>query len=125
MYQFEFCGLARRSARPLMRSAKNTMLAQNMLAMSGVQGDLPWAFASLQTPYMRAALPPTKMSQNIRYAMLPYSTPLKIQTDTLPEEGTVYRSAASACSTHAASGWPVSMTVLGRVMASNRDFTSR
>ena len=34
-----------------MKSAKNTMLAQNMLAMSGSQGDLPWAFASLQTPY--------------------------------------------------------------------------
>jgi hypothetical protein len=69
MYQFEFCGLARcsaRSARPLMKSAKNTMLAQNMLAMSGGSGDLPWAFASLQTPYMRAALLPTKMSQNPR-----------------------------------------------------------
>jgi hypothetical protein len=43
-----------------MKSAKNTMLAQNMLAMSGGQGDLPWDFESLQTPYMRAALPPTK-----------------------------------------------------------------
>jgi len=69
MYQFEFGGLVMGSAcsaRPLMKSAKNTMLAQNMLAMSGGQGDLPWAFASLQTPYMRAALPPTKMSQNAR-----------------------------------------------------------
>src|ERR1700688_3884353 len=60
VYQFELGGLVRCS-RPLMKSAKNTMLAQNMLAMSGGQGDLPWAFASLQTPYMRAALPPTKM----------------------------------------------------------------
>jgi len=66
MYQFEFCGLVRCSARPLMKSAKNTMLAQNMLAMRGGQGDLPWALASLQTPYMRAALPPTKISQNTR-----------------------------------------------------------
>jgi hypothetical protein len=41
---------------------KITMLAQNMLATNGGQGDLPWAFASLQTPYIRAALPPTKMS---------------------------------------------------------------
>jgi hypothetical protein len=49
-----------------MKSAKNTMLAQNMLAMNGSQGDLPWALASLKTPYMRAALPPTKMSQNAR-----------------------------------------------------------
>jgi len=49
------------SARPLMKSAKNTMLAQNMLAMSGSQGDLPWALESLQTPYMSAALPLTKI----------------------------------------------------------------
>jgi hypothetical protein len=66
MYQLEFCGLERRSARPLMKSAQNTMLAQNMLAMNGGQGDLPWAFASLQTAYIRAALPPTKTSQNTR-----------------------------------------------------------
>jgi hypothetical protein len=44
-----------------MKSAKNTMLAQNMLAMSGSQGDLPWALESLQTPYMSAALPLTKI----------------------------------------------------------------
>jgi hypothetical protein len=49
-----------------MKSAKNTILAQNMLAMRGGQGDLPWVFASLQTPYMKAALPPTKTSQNTR-----------------------------------------------------------
>ena len=66
MYQFEFCGLVRCSARLLIKSAKNTMLAQKMLAMNGAQGDLPSAFASLQTPYMKAALPPTKMSQNPR-----------------------------------------------------------
>jgi hypothetical protein len=45
-----------------MRSAKNTMLAQNMLAISGRKGDLPWDFASLQTPYMKAALPLTKIT---------------------------------------------------------------
>lgn len=44
----------------------NTILAQNMLAMNGGHGDLPWDCASLQTPYMSAALPPTKMSQNAR-----------------------------------------------------------
>jgi hypothetical protein len=39
-----------------MKSAKNTMLAQNMLAMTGGQADLPWDFASRQTPYIRAVL---------------------------------------------------------------------
>jgi len=66
MYQFEVFGLVRCSARPLMKSAKNTMLAQNMLAMNGGKGDIPWVFARLHTPYMRAALPPTKMSQNVK-----------------------------------------------------------
>jgi hypothetical protein len=61
-----------------MKSAKNTMLAQNTLAMSGGQGDFPWAFASLQTPYMRAALPPAKMSQNAKYAMTKFKRPTKI-----------------------------------------------
>ena len=36
------------------------MLAQKILAMKGGQGDLPWDFAILQTPYIKAALPPTK-----------------------------------------------------------------
>lgn len=37
------------------------MLAQNMLAINGGQGDLPWDFASLQTPYIRAVLLLTKI----------------------------------------------------------------
>lgn len=41
MYQFEFCGPIRCSALRLMKSAKNTMLAQNTLAMSAGQGDFP------------------------------------------------------------------------------------
>jgi len=49
-----------------MKRAKNTMLAQNMLAMNGGHGDLPWVFASLHTPYIRAALPPTNITQNAR-----------------------------------------------------------
>jgi hypothetical protein len=36
------------------------MLAPNMLAINGGQGDLPWDFASLQTLYIRAALLVTK-----------------------------------------------------------------
>jgi hypothetical protein len=44
-----------------MNSAKNTMLAQNMLAISGAQGDLPCDFASRQTPYISPDFPQTKM----------------------------------------------------------------
>jgi hypothetical protein len=48
--QFEISVAPVDSARPFMKSAKNTMLAQNMLAMNGAQGDFPWAFCQSPNP---------------------------------------------------------------------------